>query len=148
MSLVILNPSGRATSFDNSNVVCPCPPYALVEVFLWEVGANCRDESWSSMSCRSALVTNCIQIRNKDFLTISSVLLKHDPFFDCTGWMSNGQKQLMCSQLGTKAAEVNSSSDCFLSSSFSCFVFYCLFLSSLMLGVQEYSIIYWKLLDL
>uniref|UniRef100_A0A8B9NTY3 Ribosomal protein S6 kinase n=1 Tax=Accipiter nisus TaxID=211598 RepID=A0A8B9NTY3_9AVES len=35
----------------------------------------------------------------------SERIFQNDPFFDCTVWMSNGQKQLMCSQLGTKAAE-------------------------------------------
>ncbi|XP_029862412.1 ribosomal protein S6 kinase alpha-5 isoform X4 [Aquila chrysaetos chrysaetos] len=35
----------------------------------------------------------------------SERIFQNDPFFDCTVWMSDGQKQLMCSQLGTKAAE-------------------------------------------
>lgn len=104
-NLVILTPSAWHTSFSSSSVVCPCPHYSLVEVFLWEVGAKCRTERRSSGCRRSASFTTLLY-----------------PFLDCTVWMSNRQKQLMCSQLSTKAAEVNSSPDNFFSSLSLCFV--------------------------
>lgn len=134
-SPVILTPSAWAASFNNSNVVYPRPHYSLV-------GPPCPVEVLE-------LLGYCVHIKNKAFLAISSVLLKNDPFLDCAVWMSDRQKQLMCSQLGIRVAEVNSSSDCFLASPFLCsVVYYCLVLRTLLLSVQEYSIVFWKLLDL
>lgn len=132
--LVILTPSAWAASFNNSNIVCPCPHYALV-------GLPCTVEVLK-------LLGYCVHIKNKAFLALSSILLKNDPFSDCTVWMSDRQKQLMCSQLGIRVAEVNSSSDCSLASPSLCsVVYYCVILRTLLLSVQEYSIIFWKLLD-
>lgn len=85
-SPVILTPSAWAASFNNSNVVYPCPHYSLV-------GPPCPVEVLE-------LLGYCVHIKNKAFLAISSILLKNDPFLDCAIWMSDRQKQLMCSQLG------------------------------------------------